>query len=55
MDWIKEMEEKYAKLSSADIFNFLLDYINYSEELSNYDEVRRSIILEEIEKRMRCT
>lgn len=55
MDWIKEMEEKYATLSSADIFNFLLDYINFQETLSPYDEVRRSIILDEIEKRMGCT
>ena len=33
MGWIKEMEEKYATLSSADIFNFLLDYINFQETL----------------------
>lgn len=54
-DWISEMEERYSHLSSADIFNFLLDFINYSEELTIHDEIRRSIILDEVEKRIGCT
>ena len=52
MDWITEIEERYSKLSNADIFNLLLDYINFGEEVSNYDDVCRSTILDEIEKRL---
>lgn len=52
MDWIKEMEEKYSKLSNADIFNALLNYINYREETSNYEDMERSTILDEISKRL---
>ena len=54
MDWITEIEEQYSKLSNADIFNSLLDYINYREDLSNYEEVCRSTILDEIGKRLGC-
>lgn len=52
MDWIKEMEEKYSKLSNSEIFDALLDYINYREETSNYEDMERSTILSEISKRL---
>ena len=52
MDWVQEMEEKYSKLSNSDIFDALLDYINYSEETSNYDDMERITILDEIRKRL---
>ena len=51
----KELKEHYSKLSNSDIFNFLLDFINYHEELSLEDEIRRSVILSEIEERLNCT
>lgn len=52
MGWITEMEERYSKLSNAEIFNILLNYINYREETSNYEDVERSTILDEISKRL---
>ena len=52
MDWIQEMEEKYSKLSNSDIFDALLDYINYQEETSTYEDIERSTILSEISKRL---
>ena len=52
MDWIQEMEEKYSKLSDSEIFDALLDYINYREETSNYEDMERSTILSEISKRL---
>jgi len=52
MDWVQEMEEKYSKLSNSDIFDALLDYINYREETSNYEDMERITILDEIRKRL---
>ena len=52
MNWIQEMEEKYSKFSNSEIFDALLDYINYREETSNYEDMERSTILSEISKRL---
>lgn len=51
MDWIKQIEDNYSQMSNEQIYEQLLDFIDYGDT-SSYEDICRSTILDEVAKRM---
>ena len=51
MDWIKQIEDDYSQMSNEQIYELLLDFIDY-KDISSYEDICRSTILDEVAKRM---